>query len=159
MLSSACKYAIRAMLYLALHSREDRKIGVKEIGETLEIPKPFLAQLFRTLTTNELVSSTKGPGGGYFLSDENRQRTVWDIVLCIDGPSKFDSCFLGLDKCDDQNPCPVHYAVGPFKKKILADFKFKSIDMLAAEITEKGTLISLKGINLAPVTPKPGGPG
>lgn len=150
MLSSACKYAIRAMLYLALHSREDRKIGVKEIGETLGIPKPFLAQLFRTLTTNELVSSTKGPGGGYFLSGENKQRTVWDIVMCIDGPSKFDSCFLGLDKCDDQNPCPVHYAVGPFKKKILADFRFKSIDMLAGEIAEKGTLISLNGLDLMP---------
>lgn len=146
MLSNACQYAIRAMLHLALHSREDKKIGVREIGDSLGIPKPFLAQLLASLTANDLVSSSKGPGGGYFLSDLNREKTVWDIVLCIDGALKFDGCFLGLARCDDQNPCPVHYAVAPFKKTILEDFKFKSIAEMAQEMEQKGTLISLRGM-------------
>lgn len=135
-------------MYLALHSREDKKIGVKEIGDTLGIPKPFLAQLLASLTANDLVSSSKGPGGGYYLSDENRQKTVWDIILCVDGALKFDSCFLGLARCDDKNPCPVHYAVAPFKKTILEDFKFKNISEMAREMHEKGTLISLNELKL-----------
>ncbi len=146
MLSNACQYAIRAALYLALNSRADRKIGVKEIAENLDIPKPYLAQLLRNLTTGEIVTSTKGPGGGYFLSEDNRKKTLWDIVISIDGTSKFEGCFLGLERCDDENPCPVHYAVGPFKETLLKDFKFKSIARFAGEMEKKGTVISLKGL-------------
>lgn len=136
------------MLFLALHSREGKKIGAKHIGDTLGIPKPFLAQLLASLTAGELVSSAKGPGGGYFLSDDNRQKTVWDIVLCVDGTLKFDACFLGLARCDDQNPCPVHHAVAPFKEAILKEFKFKSIAEMAREMDERGTVISLRGLEL-----------
>ena len=146
MLTNACQYAIRAVLYLAVHSGEEHKIGVKKIGETLGIPKPFLSQLLGSLTAGELVSSAKGPGGGYYLSDINRNKAIWDIILCIDGPVKFKSCFLGLDRCDDENPCPVHYSVAPFKKSILEDFQHKSISEMAGEMEEKGTVISLKGL-------------
>lgn len=66
MLSNACKYAVRAVVYLAIHSNVDNKLGAKNIAEALEVPQPFLAQLLRKLTTNKLVSSSKGPGGGFF---------------------------------------------------------------------------------------------
>ncbi len=61
MLSVACKYSIRAILYLSIHAGEDHKLGVKKIAEDLEIPQAFLAQLLRQLTANKLVSSFKGP--------------------------------------------------------------------------------------------------
>lgn len=146
MLSNACQYAIRAILYLSQKSKEERKIGVREIGEALEIPKPYLAQLLRNLAASDILTSTKGPGGGYFLTKSNRDKTLWDIVVCIDGSSKFDSCFLGLERCDDVNPCPVHYAVAPFKETILKDFKLKSIARITREMERNGTIISLKGL-------------
>ncbi|MEA1784785.1 hypothetical protein U1E44_01660 [Arenibacter sp. GZD96] len=64
--------------------------------------------------------------------------SVWDVIIAIDGTHKFNACFLGLSKCNDQNPCPAHYIVAPFKKKILADFKDKTISQLALEIEKKG---------------------
>ncbi|RLD23857.1 MAG: transcriptional regulator, partial [Bacteroidetes bacterium] len=45
MLSNACQYAIRSMLYLAMLSDESKIIGVKKIAEELEAPQPFLAKL------------------------------------------------------------------------------------------------------------------
>lgn len=148
MLSNASKYAIRAVLYLAIYSDETHKIGVKKIAGALEMPQPFLAQLLRNLTSSKLVSSTKGPGGGFFLDKQSRLLSIWDVIACIDGTHKFDDCFLGLSKCNDENPCPAHYIVAPFKKKLLNDFKDKSISELAMEIKNKGTLISLKGFEI-----------
>ncbi|MFC5048450.1 RrF2 family transcriptional regulator [Aquimarina hainanensis] len=147
MLSNACKYAIRSILYLAIHSDETHKIGVKKVAEEIETPQPFLAKLLQQLVTNKLVSSSKGPKGGFFLDKKNKEKSVWDIIKTIDGTDKFDQCFLGLSSCDDENPCPAHRFVSPFKKLILNDFRDKTIASLVEEIKENGTVISLKGFN------------
>ncbi len=144
MLSNACKYAIRSMLYLVLHADETKKIGVKKIAEDLDTPQPFLAKLLQQLTRSRLVSSTKGPNGGFFLNKKNKEKSVWDIIRSIDGTEKFNQCFLGLSKCGDENPCPVHFTVSPFKEKILEDFRDKTILQWADEIKKSGTVISLK---------------
>lgn len=149
MLSNACKYAIRAVVYLAIHGNVNNKLGTKIIAEELEVPQPFLAQLLRKLTTNKLVSSSKGPGGGFFLDQKNMENTLWEVVSSIDGEYKFDDCFLGLSKCNNENPCPVHHIVSPFKEEILSSFKDKSIAVLVTEIEQNGTIISLKGIDLS----------
>src|SRR5690606_33948294 len=148
MLSNACKYAIRAVVYLAIHSNANNKLGAKIIAEELEVPQPFLAQLLRKLTTNKLVSSSKGPGGGFFLDQKNMENTLWEVVSSIDGEYKFDDCFLGLSKCNNENPCPVHHIVSTFKEEILSSFKDKSIAVLVTEIEQNGTIISLKGVDV-----------
>ncbi len=144
MLSSACKNAIRSVLYLAMYSSDTKKIGAKAIAENLEIPQPFLAKLLQQLIKNSLVSSTKGPHGGFYLSKINYNKNVWQIIACIDGIEKFDQCFLGLAKCEDSNPCPVHFTVSPFKKKIMADFRDKTIIRFANEIKSSNKVITLK---------------
>ncbi|MBN4047196.1 Rrf2 family transcriptional regulator [bacterium AH-315-P13] len=148
MLSSANKYVIRSVLYLALYSNESKKIGIKKIADKLEAPQPFLAKLLQQLTKDKLVSSTKGPSGGFYLSNENKENTIWDIIISIEGTKKFDQCFLGLSKCTDKNPCPVHYIVSDFKEKILDEFKDKTISQFADEIIKTGKVISLKKFNI-----------
>ncbi len=132
------------MLYLALYTDETKKIGVKKIAEDLDTPQPFLAKLLQQLTRSKLVSSTKGPNGGFFLSKKNKEKSVWDIIKSIDGTEKFSQCFLGLSKCDDENPCPVHSIVTPFKQRILEDFRDKTILQWAEEIKKSGTVLSLR---------------
>ena len=144
MLSNACKYAIRSVLYLSVIIDENKKVGVKKIAEELEVPQPFLAKLLQQLTKNKLVSSSKGPTGGFYLSKKNLKNTVWDIIKCIDGTTKFDNCFMGLSSCSDLNPCPIHFTVAPFKKKLMNDFKDKNIHEFAEKIKLKGSHISLK---------------
>lgn len=148
MLSNACKYAIRSVLYLAIHSDITKKIGVKTIAEELETPQPFLAKLLQQLTRDTLVSSTKGPNGGFYLDDKNKQNTVWDIIKSIDGTTKFDTCFLGLSKCDSTNPCPVHFIVVPFKDSILSNFRDKTILEYSEEIKGTRQVLTLKDLDI-----------
>ena len=148
MLSNACKYAIRSILYLGIQTDENNKVNVKKVAEELEVPQPFLAKLLQQLTKSRLVSSTKGPNGGFYLSEDNKQNTIWDIIEVIDGSSKFDNCFLGLSKCSDENPCPVHFIVSPFKESILKNFRDKSISQYVEEIKSSGKVISLKDFDV-----------
>lgn len=147
MLSNASKYAIRSILYLTLQE-EKVKTGSKKIAEELEVPQPFLAKLLQQLTRNKLVSSSKGPTGGFYLSKKDRNNTIWDVIVCVDGTAKFDNCFMGLSSCGDENPCPVHFTVAPFKKKLLADFKDKTIQEFTNEIKLEGRYISLKDFEI-----------
>ncbi|MBO3115916.1 Rrf2 family transcriptional regulator [Winogradskyella sp. DF17] len=148
MISKASKYAIRAVLYLAQKSEINNKIGAKAIAEEIQVPHPFLAKLLRDLATKNIITSTKGPTGGFYLSETNRKENIWNIIENIDGSIKFEQCFLGLSACDDKNPCPVHHLAAKFKTEILNLFKHKSIDDLVKEIKMESTLISLKGLNL-----------
>ena len=144
MLSNACQYAIRSILFLAMYSDENNKIGAKKVSAELETPQPFLAKLLQQLAKSGLVSSIKGPNGGFYLTKKDKKNSIWDIIVCIDGTSKFDSCFMGLSSCNEETPCPVHFTVVKFKDKILSDFKGKTIKEFAEEIQEKGRVISLK---------------
>ena len=147
MLSNACQYAIRSVLYLSIHSDEKTRIGVKKVAAELETPQPFLAKLLQQLAKSNLVSSIKGPNGGFYLTEKNSKNSLWDIVKCIDGVEKFETCFLGLSSCSDENPCPVHFIVSPFKDKLLNDFRDKTIAQFTEEIKLTGRVLSLKDFN------------
>jgi len=147
MLSNACQYAIRSVLYLALYGGENNKLGAKAIAEELEVPPPFLAKLLQKLSRNNLISSLKGPKGGFYLNETDKKNTVLNIIECIDGTDTFSACFLGLKQCSDTNPCPVHFTVAPFKKKLMRDFNEKNIAQFAEEIKEQEN-ITIKNIDL-----------
>ena len=132
-LSNSCKYAIRAILYLALNGSEGHKIGSKEIAEKIDIPAPFLAKIFQTLTKVNIIKSTKGPHGGFYLTEKELSKTLLDIIECIDGLDIFNNCFLGLPKCSDEKPCAIHHIIAPFKKALKQEVFNKTIAEIAEE--------------------------
>ena len=148
MLTNACQYAIRSILYLAIYASDVDKKGVRAISEALEVPQPFLAKLLQKMVKGNLISSAKGPNGGFYLDEENLRNSIWDVVNCIDSGHNFEACFLGLAECEDENPCPVHHIVSPFKKQILDNFRDKSISNLSGEIKSSNKIISLKDFNV-----------
>jgi len=146
MLSRASKYAILSTLFLSENSSEDKKISVKEIAKSIDVPSPFLAKLFQQLVRGKIISSTKGPNGGFYLSKSNGRKNVCDIIENIDGLNRLNECFLGLNECDSNNPCPVHFIVEPFKNSIMGKFRDKTIQEFAAEITSQGRFLTLKDV-------------
>ncbi len=146
MLSNASKYAIRAVLYLAENSSVKKKFGAKYISEELEIPRPFIAKLLQQLAKAKVISSTKGPNGGFFMTEKNLQKTICSILDEIESEDIFEGCFLGLPQCSDENPCPVHHIVAPFKEALMHKFEHQTIKEFALEVKENGAYLTLKGI-------------
>ncbi len=141
MLSNSCKHAIRASLYLATNATVEKKISPKAISDYMEIPAPFLAKILLTLAKGGLVASAKGPGGGYFMTQKELDKNMLDIIECIDGLTKMNSCFIGLPNCSDKYPCAVHETVSKFRKQFIKNASLKTIGDLAKENKEGLTFL------------------
>src|SRR6056297_1414182 len=116
-LSNTCKYAIRATIYLALNESEDYKIGIKKISKDLNIPTPFLGKILQNLVKHKILSSTKGPHGGFGLEKEPADISLLEIIEIIDGMDMFHECLIGLPTCRHKDPnvvpCPVNRKFEP----------------------------------------------
>ncbi|MFD0796395.1 RrF2 family transcriptional regulator [Maribacter chungangensis] len=143
MLSNSSKYALNAVLYLAVHSSNEKKLLAKEISKSTEIPQAYLSKLMQELTRHNLISSVRGPNGGFFLTDENRNVSLLEIVTLIDGDNRLTSCMLGLHKCDADNPCPIHHFVGDTKTSFVKNLKKNTVQDLVADIKEGKSFLHL----------------
>ena len=137
MLSNTSKYAIRAVIYLGLHAEEDKKIGIKQISKDLGIPTPFLGKILQTLAKHKVLSSTKGPHGGFGMGKAPSEVSMIDIVDIIDGRDLFSKCLIRLDDCNDKEPCSLHSRYAEIRQNLLSMFETQKISMLVDEIREK----------------------
>lgn len=136
MFSNSSKYAIKAVLYLALHSNEDNKIMVKNFSDKIHVPHAYIAKILQELSKHQVISSTKGPKGGFFLSEDNKQQPLRSIIEIIDGEDRLTNCLLSLESCSDNKPCPLHNMAAPLRAKLLQSLSEKTIYDLAKDIKE-----------------------
>lgn len=140
MLSNTCKYAIRAVLYLAVNCKDGNYIGIKEISKELDIPTPFLGKILQTLARHKILSSTKGPHGGFRLGTSKGDILLMDIVEIIDGMDSFHKCVIGIKYCSEQvNPCAVHNRYAELREEIRKIFEVETIGHLANDIKSGNT--------------------
>lgn len=144
MLSNSSKYAIRAVLYLANNSSVEKKLGSKKIAEEIDIPAPFLAKIFQILSKAHIIKSTKGPNGGFYLTKKELSKNLLRVIESIDGLHAFNSCFLGLPTCSEENQCAVHHIVVPFRDTLLKELSGRSISEFAEDARKGKTFIFTK---------------
>jgi Rrf2 family protein len=101
-----------------LQNQNKGKNTVVEMATELSIPQPYLSKVLQQLSKSGVISSTKGRGGGFYLSDQNMKRPLIDVVICIEGHNVFNKCVLGLAECSDKNPCILHPQFKAFKTSI-----------------------------------------
>lgn len=137
MISNSSKYAIRAVLYLAIHSSESNKYSPQQIAEEINIPAPFLAKTLQQLSKYKIISSTKGRNGGFYLTNLDKEGSVISIVKCIDGFNKLKGCFLSLPTCSDENPCAIHHLAAPLRNNLIKELSQRSIGEFAHTTIEE----------------------
>ncbi len=105
-LTSKGRYAVTAMLDLALHAGSG-PVTLAGISERQGISLSYLEQLFTRLRKHGLVSSTRGPGGGYRLSRSAYDIAVADVVSAVDESVDATRCG-GQANCQDGKRCLTH---------------------------------------------------
>jgi len=132
MLSKSCEYAIRATVYIANKTRKNEKAGIIEVAGAIGSPAPFTGKILQTLVRKKVLSSAKGPNGGFYV--ENGQSLfLIDIIRAMDGNGLFTACVLGLEKCSETQPCPMHEQVKPIRNQLLGEFSKQSVNDLVNE--------------------------
>lgn len=134
MLSNSAKYALKAVLFLAVHSIENKKVMIKDIAKPINVPQAYIAKLLQELSKKEIISSTRGIKGGFYLTELNIKQPVMNVIYAIDGEYKMNSCLLSLGNCNVDSPCPLHNIANPMRTKLIKSLEIKTIEELAMEI-------------------------
>jgi len=136
MLSNTSKYALRAVIYLALYSSSVKKVGIKEISGELDIPTPFLGKILQMLVRHNILDSSKGPHGGFTLKKPAIDITLMEIIEIIDGVDSFDICVIKTSKCSPDAPCSMHDKIAPLRGKMKSLFLTETIADMAVEFRQ-----------------------
>ena len=105
-LTTKGRFAVTAMVDLAM--RQSRgPVTLAAISERQHISLSYLEQLFGKLRRAKLVSSVRGPGGGYNLARPTQNTSVADIVIAVDEPLDATQCG-GKENCHDDKRCMTH---------------------------------------------------
>jgi Rrf2 family protein len=123
MLSSTSDYALRAILVLA-QAEHGRPMRADEVARATGSPANYLAKTLNALAKTGLVTSARGPLGGFTLAVAPDELTLARIVDCFDEVRPSSRCLLGTKTCDPRNPCRAHErwtAVQQARRAALAD--------------------------------------
>ena len=97
-LSTKGRYAVMAMADLAAHSvpsephQQPKPVALADIAERQDISLSYLEQLFAKLRRGGLVTSVRGPGGGYRLARPSGELRIADIIVAVDEPITATRC-------------------------------------------------------------------
>lgn len=105
-LTTKGRYAVTAMLDLALHFGEG-PITLADIAQRQGISLSYLEQLFSRLRKRSLVSSVRGPGGGYSLGREAAEIFVGEVITAVDENVDTTRCH-GAHNCQNNGQCLTH---------------------------------------------------
>jgi Rrf2 family transcriptional regulator, iron-sulfur cluster assembly transcription factor len=146
MLSNTCKYAIRSLIYLANYATDNKKIGIKKISDDLGIPSPFLGKILQRLAREKVLSSTKGPHGGFGLGKKPEDISLYDIVVHIDGQDYFNNCIIRLEPCscftEEITTCPIHKRFSHIRNELINFYKSTNLLDIVEDFEISGEAIN-----------------
>lgn len=150
MISKACKYGIRATVFIASIAAEGVRLNVKEIAREVDAPEAFTAKVLQQLNKHRIITSMKGPYGGFYIEDYQLEQPIVNIVNAIDGMAIFRDCGLGLKQCSEVHPCPMHGQFKAARETLLNTFQQMTIGQMARELKGGTSFIN----NIKSVVPK-----
>ena len=145
MFSKATEYALRATIYIAKKSSEENKLGMEEIAKAIDSPQSFTAKILQQLTKeNKIISSVRGPNGGFYMTKSARKLPVRSILEATGEDKVLDKCVLGLALCSETKPCPMHAQYKTIKAQLINLFATKTIQHLVDDLADGNTYINNK---------------
>ena len=114
-----------------------QRVLARDVSAHEKIPGPFLGKIFQTLVRAGLLTSSKGPGGGFALARRPDEIALLDIYQAIDGTTYLDACAVGLARCSDDTPCPLHDRWKPIRERIRMYLQSTSLKDMAEATAKK----------------------
>ena len=136
MLSQTAEYALRAVLYLAEHEGE-HPIPVDAIAADLSIPRNYLSKILHTLAKRDLLSSSRGRGGGFALTVPAAALPLLAVIEPFDEMEGHEQCLLGRTRCSDSSPCAAHHRWKEMVDRVAEFFRETTVHDLLQETQPK----------------------
>ncbi len=108
MISKTAEYALRAVLFIARES-EAGPVRANELAKVLGVPSNYLSKILHTLARAGLLTSGRGPRGGFQLAKSPDDVLLADVLEALDPTLLRSDCLLGNPTCTDEEACAVHH--------------------------------------------------
>jgi len=142
-LTTKGRFAVTAMIDLAMNNSEG-PVTLAEISERQRISLSYLEQLFGKLRRRTLVSSVRGPGGGYTLARKSDELSVAEIIRAVDEPIDATQC-AGKENCRDDRKCLTHDLWASLNERIFDYLNGVTLAQLVTKAqAEEAKVIELK---------------
>lgn len=137
MISQTVEYALRAIVTIAQH--DGQPCTAQQIAQITQVPAPYLSKLMQGLVRAGLASSQRGLHGGFVLSKEPAELTIWDVVEAVEPFQRIHECPLGI-KSHGSTLCPLHRRLDSAMALVEEQFRSSTIATL---LTEPGSVTPL----------------
>ena len=142
-LTTKGRFAVTAMIDLGLR-QSNGPVTLAAISQRQQISLSYLEQLFGKLRRNELVESTRGPGGGYTLARSPAYITVAEIITSVDEPMDATQC-EGKENCLGEGArCMTHELWASLNTKMVEFLDSITLQKLVDEQLAKGLQVESK---------------
>lgn len=108
MISKTAEYALRAVLFIARQS-DQGPVRANELAKLLGVPANYLSKILHTLARAGLLTSGRGPRGGFQLAKPPEATVLAEVLEALDPSLLRSDCLLGNPTCTDEEPCAVHH--------------------------------------------------
>ena len=142
-ISTKGRYALRAMLDLALQPRSEPTL-IKDISKRQGISDLYLEQLFNRLKTAGLLRSIRGPKGGFMLNKPAAEIKLVDILEAMEGPIAPVDCVDNAALCARADACITRDIWAEMKKVMVEMLESTTLEDLAKQESEKSSRINKK---------------
>lgn len=144
-LSNKGRYGVRALFDLAFHG-DGGSAQIKDIAERQGIPTRFLEQIFQDLRRASLVSSKRGPKGGYQLARPSREISVGDVIRALEGPITIcDPAEDASEGGDGASIAVTEHAFRDLSQRVSACFDAMTLEELCDRAQKQGVRRSSAG--------------
>jgi Rrf2 family protein len=99
-------YAVRTVIYLARN--RGHIASASEIAHAMHIPRSFLAKILQRLVRSSILTSSRGPSGGFQLSLDPSEITLLAVMEAVQGPACINVCAVDNKRCKMSSTCTVH---------------------------------------------------
>ena len=134
MFSKACEYGLKACIYIAVQSEIGKKASLVDVADAIKSPASYTSKILQLLSKSSIINSSKGPTGGFYMM-------MSTIVEVIDGDDIYNGCGLGLIKCNELKPCPVHNQFKHIRDELKKMVETTSIKSLADDLEQGLTFL------------------
>lgn len=137
MISQTVEYALRSIVTIAQH--EGQPCTAQQISEITQVPAPYLSKLMQRLVRAGVAKSQRGLHGGFVLTKEPSELTIWEVVDAVEPFKRIHECPLGI-KSHDSTLCPLHKRLDNAMAMVEQQFRGTTI---AAVLAEPGAVTPL----------------
>ena len=130
MISQTVEYALRAVVTIAQH--EGHACTAQQISEITQVPAPYLSKLMQGLVRCGIAVSQRGLHGGFTLSKNPSDLTIWEVIEAVEPIKRIRQCPLDI-KSHNSILCPLHKKLDQALASVEQQFRAVTVADILAE--------------------------